>query len=433
MPTRRDFLQQSAAYVSTLALGAAITPQQVQAAAQHLAYLSPAQAALDEDFWTYIQQAYTVSPNLINLNNGGVAPQPRIVQEQFEHYNRLSNEAPSYYMWRILDQGREPLRQKLGTLAGCSAEELAIVRNATEALNIVQQGIPLEVGDEVVLCTLDYPNMMNAWKLRERREKIKLVWVDLKLPSEDDDALVNAYVSRFTPRTRIVHLTHLINWTGQILPVRKIADEARKRGILVICDGAHSFAHLEYKIPDLGCDYYGTSLHKWLSAPFGTGLLYVRQDRIAGLWPLMANDKPDSDNIRKFEVQGTRSFATEMAIGTAIDFFQGIGAARKQARLHYLQRRWTDAVRNVPRVTVHTSPLPQYGGALALVSIAGMKPAELEQALFSRHKIHTVAIDYPGAVGVRVTPNVYTRPSQVDLLAQAITELAAVSSQNSKQ
>ena len=240
-------------------------------------------------------------------------------------------------MWRILDQGREPLREKIALLAGCSAEEIAFNRNTTEGLNTIIFGLNLKAGDEVVLTKYDYPNMMNAWKQREKRDGIKLVWIDLDLPVESDDVFVEKFANAITDKTKIVHITHMLNWTGQILPARKIADIAHKRGCQVIVDASHSFVHIDYKISDLDCDYYATSLHKWLCAPFGTGFMYIRKGMVKNVWALLSAPIPDADNIGKFEALGTRSFAAEMAIGNAIDFHYLIGSKRKEQRLRYLK------------------------------------------------------------------------------------------------
>jgi selenocysteine lyase/cysteine desulfurase len=384
----------------------------------------------NEDFWQLIRQAYTVSPNIINLNNGGVSPQPLVVQDALDRYNRYSNEAPTYFMWQVLDQNREPLREKLADLAGCSPEEIAINRNATEALDTVIFGLNLQKGDEVVLTKQDYPNMINAWKQRELRDGIKLKWINLDLPSEDENYLVNKYTEQFTPKTKVVHITHIINWTGQILPVRKIADEAHKRGIEVLVDSAHTFAHLDYKIYDLGADYWGTSLHKWLSAPFGTGLLWVKKEKIKKLWPLIPHQEPQSDNIRKFEALGTRSFPTEMATGQAIDFHNMIGSKRKQDRLHYLKNYWVEKCLNFPNFKINTSLKLEFACALSHFSINGMKPEDIASKLFHKYKIHTVAIIWENISGVRVTPHVYTSLKDLDKLVKAIGELCNESQQN---
>ncbi|MCB9281155.1 MAG: aminotransferase class V-fold PLP-dependent enzyme [Lewinellaceae bacterium] len=379
----------------------------------------------DETFWYQVKQAYTVSPALLNLNNGGVSPQPLVVQEAVERYNRLSNEAPSYYMWRILDQGREPLRERLADLAGVSPDELAINRNSSEALETIIFGLRLKPGDEVVLTKQDYPNMINAWKQREHRDGIVLKWISFDFPIENEEEIVKKYAEAFTEKTRIAHVTHMINWNGQIMPARAIAREAHKRGIEVLVDAAHTFAHLDYKIPDLECDYWGTSLHKWLCAPFGSGLLYVKKEKIAELYPLFAAGEPESPDIRKFENLGTRSFAIEQGIGQAIDFHLMIGPARKQARLQYLKNYWVEqAVRN-PKVKVNTSLDPRYGCAIASLAVEGKTPNEVSDWLFRNHKIHTVAITWENIVGVRVTPNVYTTTNDLDRLVRAIAEMMA--------
>jgi selenocysteine lyase/cysteine desulfurase len=377
----------------------------------------------NDDFWAWVQDSYTESPSLINLNNGGVSPQPKSVQEVFEHYNRMCNEAPSYYMWRILDKGRESLRTKLAELAGCSSEEITVNRNTTEALGTVVFGLNLKKGDEVVLSKYDYPNMMNALKQREQRDGIILKWVDLEMPTESDELIVKKYAEQFTANTKLVLITHIINWTGQILPARKIADAAKAKGIEVMVDGAHSFAHLNYKINDLNCDYFGTSLHKWLCAPFGTGLLYVRKEKIKNLWPLFPSDTPQSEDIRKYEALGTRSFATEQAISQAIDFHNAIGAKRKEERLRYLKNYWAEKVKNMKGVKLYTSLKPEYACALTTIGIEGMEAGEIESTLLSKYNIHTTPVKYEKVNGVRITPHVYTKLSDLDRLVKAFSEI----------
>ncbi len=381
-------------------------------------------ATTDEELWAMMAQAYTVSPNILNLNNGGVSPQPKVVQDAVDRYYHLSNEAPTYYMWQILDKGREPLRRKLADLAGTSAEEVSINRNATEALGICTWGIDLQRGDEIVMTRQDYPNMVHAWKQREQRQGIKINWINLSLPVENDDTVINAFIQATTPKTKIWHLTHIINWTGQILPVAKLCAEARRRGIISLVDAAHTFAHLDYKINDLGCDYYGTSLHKWLSAPFGTGMLYIRKPLIEKTWPIFPNDKPQSPDIRKFEALGTRSFAPEQAIGQAIDFHLAIGSKRKQERLHYLKKYWCEAVSKHPRVKIHISLKPEYSCALGTFSIDGMAPGEVSSKLFADYQIHTTSIEWENIKAVRVTPHVYTTTKDLDRLVEAVLKIA---------
>ena len=377
----------------------------------------------DETFWYQIKMAFSVSPTLINLNNGGVSPQPKVVQDAVERYNKLSNETPSFYMWRTLDDGREPLRRKLADLAGCSAENLAIMRNSSEALENIIFGITLKPGDEVVLTKQDYPNMINAWKQREKRDGIVLKWISLDLPTTDEDYLYHSFTKAFTQKTKVVHITHLINWCGQIIPTAKIAGEARSKGILSIIDGAHSFAHIEYKIPDLEGDFYGTSLHKWLCAPFGSGLLYVKQDKISSLYPLMAAGEPLSSDIRKFENLGTRSFAIEQAIGQAIDFHHMIGSTLKQKRLEYLKQYWCNKLLKIKGVTIHTPLDPKFSCAIANFKIANMETHAISSELLTKFKVHTVSIVWDNIDSVRVTPNVYTTTRDLDIFVQAVEKI----------
>jgi len=378
----------------------------------------------DERFWYQVKNMYSCSPALLNLNNGGVSPQPIIVQEAFERYNRLCNEAPSYYMWRILDAGREPLRQRLATLAGTSAEELAVVRNASEALETAIFGLRLNKGDQVVVSKLDYPNMMNAWKQRELREGIVLKWVELDLPKMTNNEIIKAFSDQITDGVKVVHITHMINWNGHILPSKAIADIAHAHGAEVIVDGAHSFGHIQYTIPELGADYFGTSLHKWMCAPFGSGLLYVRKEKIAQLYPHLAAAEPESADIRKFESLGTRSFAIEEAIGQAIDFYYSIGGDLKQARLQYLKTYWTTAVASHPRIQIKTDTHPDRSCALCVVSVDGKTISELTEALQNTYKIHVTGIDYYNVQGIRVTPHIYTVKADLDRFISALTTIA---------
>ena len=385
---------------------------------------SPEQMATDEDYWSIIQQAYTVNPSIINLNNGGVSPSPRMVQEAVERYNTLSNEGPSYYMWRIIDLGREPLRQKLADLAGCDSDEIAVNRNSTEALNTVIFGLDLKAGDEVIGTKQDYPNMINAWRQRSQRDGLTYTQISFDFPLENDNEIVSAFEKAITERTKVIHITHVINWMGQILPVRKLCDMARKRGIKTIVDGAHSFGLLDFRIPDLGCDYFGASLHKFLSAPIGSGMLWIRKDNIKDIWPLVGNDKPKSEDIRKFETLGTRSFPIEQGIGEAINFHQAIGSKRKEARIRYLKNYWADKVKDHPKVKIHTSLKDAYSCAICGVSVEGMTSGELEIELFTKYKFHSVAIDWENIHCVRVTPHVYTRLKDLDRLVDALKKIS---------
>lgn len=424
---RRKFLRQAGLFSATAFFSSIAKPawsRNLEAALRNAEGVSATDLATEEDFWYYIQQAFTVSPSLINLNNGGVSPAPRTVQDAMKRYYDLCNEAPSYYMWRIVDQGREPLRRNLAKLAGCSPEEIAINRNSSEGLETVIFGLQLKAGDEVVAAKQDYPNMVNAYKQREMRDGIKMVWINLELPSEDEEYMVKQYVNAFTPKTKVVHITHIINWNGQILPVKRIAQEAHKRGIEVVVDGAHSFAHFDFKIPDLDADYFASSLHKWLYAPIGSGMLYVRKEKIKTIYPMFAMGDPLKDDIRKFEALGTRPMFIEQAIGKSLEFHDMIGSERKEKRLHYLKNYWFDKVKDVPKVKLHTSFNPKWGCAIGNVSVEGKKPEELDSFLLDKYRVHTVGINWENIHSVRVTPNVYTTTKNLDVLVEGIMAFA---------
>jgi selenocysteine lyase/cysteine desulfurase len=387
--------------------------------------LTPSEAATDEDFWKGVREGYRLSKEFIYLNSAGINPQPTSVQEATITDYKFANEAPTYTMWRRLDEGREPLRAKLAEMAGCSAEEIAINRNSTEGLNTIIFGLNLKAGDEIVLSNFDYPNMLNAWRQRELRDGVKLVWIeDFTFPVEDDQQMVEAYTKAITSKTKIVHITHLINWTGQIVPVRKITDIAHQKGCEVIVDGAQSFGQIEFKIPDLDCDYFATSLHKWLGAPFGTGMMYVKKEKIKNIWALLSAPDPTSEDIRKFENLGTRSTAAEIAIDSAIDFHEKIGGARKEARIRYLKDYWCNKVKDLPRVKLYTSMHPQFACGLATFQVTGWPIRAMSIKLFIDCKIIiTTMADYHAINGIRVSPNIFTSLEELDKLVNCIDEM----------
>lgn len=425
MNNRRSFLKKSAA----LGLGAfgldSLFNQLHAESLSHAGRLWNEADPANEAYWSVIQDAYTASKSdIIILNNGGVSPSPVAVQVALEKYNLQAAQGPSYYMWRIMDKGREPLRERLASLAGTDPEEIAINRNATEALNTVIFGLPLQKGDEVIGTKQDYPNMIQAWKQRQLREGIVYKQLSFDFPIENDEVIVKAYENAITPRTKVLHVTHIINWVGQIMPVRKICDMAKKRGIEVVVDGAHTFGLLDYKIPDLNCDYFGTSLHKFLSAPVGSGMMWIKKEKISKIWPLVCNSEPQGSNIRKFETLGTRSFCIEQAIGEAINFQEAVGTRRKQERIHFLKKYWAEKAAKIPGVKIHTSLKPEYSCAIAGVSVEGLKPGEVDKQLIEKYKIHTVGIEWENISCVRVTPHVYTKLEHLDRLVEALEKIA---------
>jgi selenocysteine lyase/cysteine desulfurase len=429
MGSRRNFLRQTVCFTGVIPFLEITNPlfaKEFQKRSEKNLLLPPDAATSDEDFWGWIKEQYTVSSNLLYLNNGGVSPQPKCVQDAHIKYYQMANEGPSYYMWRILDQGREALRAKLADLAGCSPEEIAINRNATEALNTVIFGLNLKPGDEIVSAKQDYPNMVNAWKQREKRDGVVVKRINLELPNDDDAFITKQFTDAFTEKTKLVHITHMINWNGNLLPAKMIADEAKRKGIEVLLDTAHSFGLFDFKLPDTNCDYSGTSLHKFLCAPFGSGMLYIKKDKIKNVWPLLSYpDSQKEDDIHKFENLGTRSFASEMAIGSAVDFHNVIGSKRKEDRIRFLKNYWTEKVVKNPKVKIHTSTSPKHSCAIALFSIEGWKPEDIEAKLLDKYKIHTITIHWENIHGVRVTPNVYTSLKDLDRFVKAVEEIAA--------
>ena len=425
---RRTFLKQAATLAGAFSVNSLFHQAHAAdfaSASSRIAHLNPDLAAQNEDYWSVIQRAYTVDPNLINLNNGGVSPAPLVVQQAVARYNELANEGPSYYMWGIIDQGREPLRQRLAQLAGAQPGEIAVDRNSTEALNTIIFGLPLERGDEVIGTKQDYPHMIEAYRQRAMREGIVYKQISFDFPIEDDDRIVKAFEEAITPRTKLIHVTHMINWVGQIMPVRKISDMAHERGIEVLADGAHSFGLMDFKIPDLHCDYFGTSLHKFLSAPIGTGMMWIKADKIEKVWPLVCAGEPHSSDIRKFEDLGTRSFPIEEGIGEAVNFHEGIGPRRKEERIRYLKNYWASRVQSMPKVKLHTSLDARFSCAICGVSIDGITPGDLNTRLFNDYKIHAVGIVWENISCVRVTPHVYTKIDDLDKLVRAIGEISA--------
>jgi selenocysteine lyase/cysteine desulfurase len=381
---------------------------------------SAEQIARDEDYWARVQQAFTVDRSLVNLNNGGVSPSPAIVQEAMKKHLDFSNQAPVHNMWSILEPRREGVRQQLAEFFGCDAEEIALTRNASEGLQISQFGFDLKPGDEVLTTNQDYPRMINTFIQRERRDGIVLKMFGIPIPAEDPAEIVRLFEQNITERTRLILMCHIINITGQILPVKEVVTMARAKGIPVIVDGAHSFAHFEFDHSDLDCDYFATSLHKWLLAPHGTGMLYVRRDRIGDLWPLQAAAETQDDDIRKFEEIGTHPAANYLAIAEALAFHQGIGTVRKEERLRYLTRYWAEQLMEHDRVRLHTSLKEGLSCAIATVQIEGVDPGDLAGHLWKEHRIIVTPIKHQDFEGIRVTPNVYTTLDELDRFVGAM-------------
>jgi isopenicillin-N epimerase len=425
MLTRRGFLQTTGtATAAALATFRDEGVAHLEAASRYAATLSPQDAAGDENYWREIQQAFTLDRTIINLNNGGCCPSPRVVHESFKRYLDISNQSPTYHMWQILEPNIESVRRRLANAFGCDAEEMAITRNASEALQIAQLGIDLKPGDEVITTNQDYGRMLDTWEQRVSRDRIKLTKVSFPVPPKSLDVLADRLLSAITPATRVLHFCHITNLTGQIFPVKKITDEARRRGIKTIVDGAHAFAHFPFTVADLGCDYYGTSLHKWLLAPIGTGFLYVRKENIPSLWPLTPAAASRADNIRKFEEIGTHPAANHNAIAEALTFHEGIGIERKAARLRYLRNRWADRLGKNPKFRIHTNLDPAHSCAIGNIELIGTPSAKVVAQLWERWRIIATPIVHEEYTGLRITPNVYTTLEEIDTFTKAMETVA---------
>lgn len=418
MVTRRSFLRGAGGLVAASFNETGIA--RAVDAVRFVAGKTAEEAARDEDFWLEIQRAFTVDRTLINLNNGGVSPSPRVVQEAMRRYLEYSNHAPVYTMWRILDPQIESVRRRLARTFGCDPEEIAITRNASESLENCQFGLPLKPGDEVLTTNQDYPRMLTTWRQRQRREGIVLKQISIPLKLDRPEQIVDLFAQAITPRTRVLHFCHITNLSGQIYPVKELCQLARSRGLEAIVDGAHAFAHFPYRHADLDCDYYGSSLHKWLTAPFGTGLLYVRKSKIPQIWSLMGSEEGNNANIRKFEEIGTHPSANALAINEALDFYEGIGPERKAARLRFLFHRWAKRLEIDQRVKILTSYDPRQSCGLTLFNVQGVDPAKLAGYLEKEYRIITTVIKHPEFEGIRVTPNVYTTARDVDIFAEAV-------------
>jgi selenocysteine lyase/cysteine desulfurase len=405
-----------------LALGAALNPLTMPDVLAALASRqgSPEEIAADESYWFKAQQAFTVDRSIVNLNSGGVSPTPTIALDAMKRHLDYSNTAPAHAMWRVLEPQREGVRARIARLFGVETEEIAITRNASEGLQTCQFGIDLKAGDEILCTNQDYPRMLNTFKQRERREGVVLKTFPIPVPCEDPAEIVSRYEKNITAKTKLILVCHIINLTGQILPAREVAALGRAKGIPVIVDGAHAFAHWPFTHKELDCDYYATSLHKWLFAPVGTGMLYVRKSKIPGLWPLMAAAKEQEADIRKFEEIGTHPAANALAIAESLTFHQGVGPERKAERLRHLRNRWATRLAKLDKVKLLTSLKPGFACGIATVAIDGVDSGKLCEHLWEKHRIIVTPIGHDDVKGVRVSPSVWTTLEEIDRFCDAM-------------
>ena len=406
-----------------LGLGASPTLKLLSAQLEKYEHLTPEKIATEGDFWATIRKGYKLNDEYINLENGYYCFMPEETFEAYLKHVKEVNFLGSYYMRKMQHQNYTAARQSLAKLAKCDIEELVITRNTTESLDLVIGGIHWEKGDEAIMAEQDYGAMLDMFKLQEKRYGIVNKIISLPNNPKSDEEIVQLYENAITSKTKLLMVCHMVNITGQILPVRKICDMAHARGVEVMVDGAHSFAHIKTSMKDLDCDYYGTSLHKWLSAPIGGGMLYVKKNKVANLWPLFAESPKAENDILRLNHTGTKPVHTDLGIAHAIEYHEKLGAERKEARLRFLQNYWTNKVRKLPHIQLNTPEDPKRSCAIANVNVKGMKPHNLAKVLFDKYKIWTVAINRPGVVGCRITPNVYTSTDELDKFVKALTEL----------
>lgn len=416
---KRSFLKS----IALLSAGSISSVDAMDQLVKKISHIPSEKLATDEDFWESIRDGYRLKEDYINLENGYYCFMPKSTLEYFINHVRDVNYQGSYYMRTVQQENKQNAAAKLSKIAGCSEEELVITRNTTESLDMIIGGMDWRAGDEAVMAEQDYGAMLNMFKQVEKRYGVVRKIVSVPNHPKTDEEIVNVYEQAITPKTKLVMVCHMINITGQILPIRKICDMAHHYGVQVMVDGAHAFAHIQYSIPDLDCDYYGASLHKWLSTPLGAGILYVKKQNISKVWPVFASHDRKEDDIYRLNHTGTHPVHTDLAISNAIIYYEKLGADRKEARLRYLQNYWTSKVRELPHVIVNTPVDTKRSCGIANVGIKSMKPHDLADTLFKKYKIYTVAIDDANVHGCRITPNIYTTPKELDVLVKALTEL----------
>ena len=422
---RRQVMQIATGAISLAAFQANAAEKAATASAA-VAGRTPEDVAMDEDYWANVRNAFTVDRNVINFNNGYCSPAPIPVQDAMKRYLEYSDMGPIQTMVSVLYPQIERVREHLAQVAGCSPEEMAITRNSSESNEIVQYGLDLKPGDEVLTTDQDYPRMLTTFRQRERRDGIVLKTISFPVPVLSADDLYNRIESAVTPKTRLILICHITNRTGVIFPVRRICDMAHSRGIPVMVDGAHAFNHFPFKLSELNCDYYGVSLHKWTCAPIGTGFLYVRKERIPQTWSLMASDTKQVNDIRKFEEIGTHPAANPNAISEALVFNENIGIPRKAARLRYLRDRWAHRLRENPKVKILHSESPELSCGIGFISFNGVDAGKMYEELLGKYNIITAHVALEGQYdGLRITPHIYSTLRDVDTFGDAVeAELA---------
>ena len=379
----------------------------------------------EESFWKSIRKDYLLKKDYVNLENGYYCfiPQPTL-NKYLEHVKRINFEG-SYYMRNQLDLDKRKTAERLSNLVNCDKDELAITRNTTESLDLIISGFPWKKNDEAIFAMQDYGSMQEMFKLTAKRRGIVNKIISVPNHPKNDEEIVSLYEKQITKKTKLIMVSHMINITGQILPVKKICEMAHSYNIDVLVDGAHCVGHIDVDIKDLNCDYYGSSLHKWLSAPLGTGLLFVKKEKISKIEPILAGHVHQRDNIMRLNHIGTHPVHSDLAINDAIDYLESIGIERKQNRLRYIQRYWSDKLRFKNNIIINTPTEIQRSCGIANIGVKNKTPDELSKILFNEYSIFTVAIDYANVKGCRITPNIYTNEEELDYFVESIIKIAS--------
>lgn len=418
---KREFLKN----VSLAAVGLPFIRTSFSTSLNTLKHLSPNQIATEENFWLQVRKDYSLKPDYINLESGyyNIIPNPTL-NHMIDHA-RMVNYEGSYYMRTVQWDQKNAMAAKLAKVVGTSAKNLIITRNTTESLDMVIKGMNWKKGDEAVYAKQDYGAMKMMFEQVSRRYGTKNIIVSVPNHPTSDEEIVRIYQNAITSRTKLLMVCHMVNITGQILPIKKICQMAHKKGVQVMVDGAHCVGHFQFKIDDLECDYYGSSLHKWLAVPLGTGMLYVRDKHIDNLWPVFAEHHREPGDIARLNHVGTHPVYHDLSIENAIEYYAMLGAERKEARLRYLQEYWSSKVRTHPNIVVNTPKESFRACGIANVGLKNLKPQELAKQLMDRYQIFTVAIDYANVQGCRISPNVFTTTQELDVFVKALQELAS--------
>ena len=378
----------------------------------------------DEELWTTVRSHYTLKDDYINLESGYYSIIPNPVLEHFIKHVKHVNIEGSYYMRNDLNKNKDRVISELAKLVGSTSDQIGITRNATESLDLVISGFQWERGDEAIYAKQDYGTMKEMFEQISSRYGVKTKIVSVPNHPKNDEEIVSIYESQITDKTKLIMICHMINITGQILPVKKICEMAHSYGVEVMVDGAHCVGHFDFSIDEFNCDYYGSSLHKWLATPLGAGLLYVNKKNTHKIWPLLANGNTNKKDIKRLNHIGTHPVHTDLAISNSIDYTNWIGMKKKEKRMRYLQRYWSDKLRTVKNVIVNTPEDLNRSCGIGNVGLSNMSPSQMSNVLFEKYKIFTVAIDYANVKGCRISPNIFTTINELDQFISAVKEMA---------